>query len=115
MRRFRIHLSTLVILSFAAGGIIYLNVRHREVDSSQDLWFDDEANDRNDRYFGWPIQEVKPEYWDKTQQYEYPHQKTNFYLNMAKNVLAGLAILALVAAGAEYLSRSTGRGRGSSR
>lgn len=112
MRRFRIHLSTLVILSFAAGGIIWLNLRHREVDSSADLWLDDEANDRNDRYFGWPYEGIKPQFWSGV--HETAHVQSQFYSTLVKNVLVGVTLLFALAVCVEYLPRLTARARASS-
>lgn len=76
-RSFRVHLSTLVVLSLAAGGLMWLNLRPvridqrigwpMSIDPDDDPWLDDAENDRYERYFGWPIITIKPSYWQMFQ------------------------------------------------
>lgn len=135
MRRLRIHLSTAVILSITAGGLIALNTRPRnavEVGSTlatvgptdvlsragtkDEMWLHEEPKgiyripDSYQCLYGWPCYALdvpRIRKWTKNGDFYYNMLPLRVwsYWGIFANVLVGLAILAATATGSERLFR----------
>ena len=103
-QKFRLHLSTMLMATILAGGIMYLNVRST---SHGILWgrfeplhywrdfgkSDVPPSDLPDRYIGWPIICIKPEFWHLYNGPDDPSE--DLYMDMLFNLTSAVCIILL--------------------